>query len=177
MWCLAVATVTAVLIATAAGPSPAAGQVPWGCHTRWPVTAFHAGDQAMHVAHVAHLPVACGSPNGYAASETTLALTGGGAILFSPANTENTLARSADGGHHWTLVGPTDLQHTNLWNTVDPQVVVDRRTGRLFWVHATYAEDFRWPLPDQSPAAWLVPLAIADAHGFQVFSSPDGGRT
>jgi hypothetical protein len=55
-------------------------------------------------------------------------------------------------------------------------VVVDRRPGRLFWVHTTYTEDLRWPLPDQSPAAWLVPTAIANAHGFQVFSSTDAGR-
>jgi hypothetical protein len=112
----------------------------------------------------------------YATSETTLAVSNGGAILFSPANSENTLARSTDGGASWSLVGPDQLQYTSLWNTVDPQVVVDRRTGRLFWIHTTYTEDLRWPLPDQSPAAWLVPTAVANAHGFQVFSSTDAGR-
>jgi hypothetical protein len=141
------------------------------------VTAFRAGVQTTQAARVRRHPVACGVAIGYPTSETTLAIGHAGAILFSPANSENTLARSADGGRHWRLVGPTALRYTNLWNTVDPQVVADRRTGRLFWVHATYEFGVQWPLPDQSPAAWLVPLAVADAHGFEVFSSADGGRT
>lgn len=97
--------------------------------------------------------------------------------MFSPANNENTLARSTNWGHSWSLVGPTNLQYTSLWNTVDPEVVVDRRTRRVFWVHTTYTEDFRWPLPDQSAAAWLVPTAVADARGFQVYSSDNAGLT
>jgi hypothetical protein len=60
---------------------------------------------------------------------------------------------------------------------VDPAVVVDRQTGRVFWVHTTYTEDLRWPLPDQSAASWLVPTAVANAHGFQVYSTPDDGRS
>ena len=159
---------------------PAAGQAgahaAVGCHARWPVTAFRAGHGTTYRARAQHRPIACGVQIGYPTSETTLAISNGGALLFSPANSENTLARSADGGRRWNLVGPTALQYTNLWNTVDPQVVVDRRTGRLFWVHATYEFGIQSPLPDQSPAAWLVPLAVADAHGFQVFSSADGGR-
>jgi hypothetical protein len=121
--------------------------------------------------------VACATSVGYATSETTIALTDRGAILFSPAASENTLARSTNLARSWRLVGPTELQYTSLWNTVDPQVVVDRRTGRAFWIHATYTEDLRWPLPDQSPASWLVPTIVADAHGFQVYRSGDGGRT
>jgi hypothetical protein len=131
------------------------------------------GAQAVHPGR---LPVVCGIRTGYPTSETTLALTRG-AILFSPAGSENTLARSTDQGRRWKLVGPTRLQYTSLWNTVDPQVVADRRTGRLFWIHATYSEDLRWPLPDQSPASWLVPTIVADAHGFQVYRSGDTGRT
>jgi hypothetical protein len=121
--------------------------------------------------------VACGIQTGYPTSETTLALTRQGAILFSPAGSENTLARSTDRGLRWRLVGPTQLQYTSLWNTVDPQVVVDPRTGRAFWIHTTYTEDLRWPLPDQSPASWLVPTAVANAHGFEVYRSADGGRS
>lgn len=148
-----------------------------GCHARWPVRAFRAGVDRVDPARVTTLPISCGTETGYATSETTLALTNGGAILFSPAGTENSLARSADGGRTWGLVQPVQMQYTNLWNTVDPQVVVDRRTGRVFWVHATYTLDLRWPLPDQSPAAWLVPTAVANAHGFQVYSSADSGLT
>jgi hypothetical protein len=157
--------------------APAASAAAPGCHARWPATAYRAGVGASHPARVARLPVGCGVSTRYATSETTLAVANGGAILFSPANSENTLARSTNHGASWSLVGPTQLQYTSLWNTVDPQVVVDRRTGRLFWVHTSYTEDLRWPLPDQSPASWLVPTAIANAHGFQVYSSSNGGRS
>ena len=156
---------------TAAPASAAPGT---GCNPSWPVVAFHAAPGAGRVAS-APMPVACGIATGYEASETTLAVTGSGAILFSPANSENTLARSDDGGASWKLVGPTRLQHTSLWNTVDPAVVVDRQTGRAFWAHTTYTEDLRWPLPDQSAASWLVPTAVANAHGFQVYASSDEG--
>jgi hypothetical protein len=122
---------------------------------------------------VSGLPVACGVTTGYATSETTLAIGSKGALVFSPAASENTLARSVDRGASWQLTGPAQMQHTSLWNTVDPQVVTDWRTGRMFWVHTTYAVHITWPLPDQSPAAWLVPTAVADAHGFQVYRSDD----
>ena len=173
------ATLATALIASAVPPSAASARsasAPPGCHARWPVTAFLAGPVAQPV-HSRQLPVACAVATGYATSETTLAVTNSGAILFSPASSENTLARSANGGRSWSLVGPTTLQYTSLWNTVDPQVVIDRRTGRAFWVHTTYTEDLRWPLPDQSPAAWLVPTAVANAHGFQVYASDDAGRS
>jgi hypothetical protein len=166
----------AVLSLLALALAPAASAAAPGCHARWPVAAYRAGSGASQPVRTLKLPSGCGVATGYATSETTVAASNGGAILFSPANSENTLARSTDGGAGWSLVGPTQLQYTSLWNTVDPQVVADRRTGRLFWVHTTYTEDLRWPLPDQSPAAWLVPTAIANAHGFEVFSSLDGGR-
>jgi hypothetical protein len=154
----------------------AAGAAP-GCHPRWRVSAYRAASGASRPAAAHRPPEICAVRTGYPTSETTLAVANRGAILFSPANSENTLARSTDGGASWRLVGPTQLQYTSLWNTVDPQVVVDRRTGRLFWIHTTYTEDLRWPLPDQSPASWLVPTAVANAHGFQVYSSEDSGRS
>jgi hypothetical protein len=140
------------------------------------VFAYRASTGAVKPARVT-LPVACGLESGYEASETTLAVSNSGAIFFSPAASENTLARSQDAGATWTLVAPPEMQHTSLWNTVDPDVIVDRRTGRVFWVHATYTEDLRWPLPDQSAASWLVPTAVANAHGFQVYSTADDGRS
>lgn len=146
-----------------------------GCDPHWPVVAYRAGPGPSAAASAPNLPVGCGVSTGYAASETTLAVASDGAIVFSPAASENTLARSIDGGTSWSLVGPTRLQRTSLWNTVDPQVVVDRRTGRLFWAHTTYTDELQTPLPDQSAASWLVPTALANAHGFQVFSSADEG--
>jgi hypothetical protein len=156
--------------------APAARAADPGCHASWPVSAYRAALGGSRPARVPGLPTACGVVTGYATSETTIAVANSGAVIFSPANSENTLARSVNHGAGWQLVGPTQLQYTSLWNTVDPQVVLDWRTGRLFWVHTTYTEDLRWPLPDQSPAAWLVPTAIANAHGFQVYRSDDAGR-
>jgi hypothetical protein len=165
-------------LALAGSPAAAKATVAGaGCHPHWRVSAYRAASGASHPARAASPPVACAVQTGYPTSETTLAVANRGAILFSPANSENTLARSSDGGASWQLVGPARLQYTSLWNTVDPQVIVDRRTGRLFWIHTTYTEDLRWPLPDQSPASWLVPTAVANAHGFQVYSSQDSGRS
>lgn len=174
---LVVAVLVALLAAPAAAGARGASPAARGCHARWPVHALRAGPGTTHPAHVRRLPLACGVRTGYATSETTLAVTRSGAILFSPARSENTLARSTDGGRRWSLVGPSVLQHTNLWNTDDPQVVIDPRTGRLFWVHTTHAVGIDQPLPGQSPADWLVPLAVADARGFQVFSSVNRGRS
>lgn len=168
--------VTAIVGLALVTPAAASAVRP-GCHRSWPVVAYRATAGGAQPARAGRLPVACGVATGYATSETTLAVANDSTLLFSPANTENTLARSADGGARWQLAGPNQLQYTSLWNTVDPQVVVDRRTGRLFWIHATYTEDLRWPLPDQSIASWLVPTIVADAHGFQVYRSADSGRT
>jgi hypothetical protein len=171
-----VRTLAGAALVLLALPAGASGAPVGGCHPSWPVVAYRAGAGASRPQGVP-LPVACGTATGYATSETTLAVTNTGAILFSPADSENSLARSEDQGATWNLVAPRRLQRTSLWNTVDPAVVVDRRTGRAFWVHTTYTEDLRWPLPDQSAAAWLVPTAVANAHGFQVYSSADEGRT
>ena len=139
-------------------------------------SVYRAGATASQPLATTTAPTGCGVETGYATSETTVAVTNGGAIVFSPAGSENSVARSTN-GTGWTLSTPASAQRTHLWNTVDPQVVVDRRTGRLFWAHTTYANDVRWPLPDQSAASWLVPLSVADAHGFQVFSSVNDGAS
>ena len=77
----------------------------------------------------------------------------------------------------WTLAYPPDEQYTSLWNTDDPYLTVDRTTGRVFWVHAT--GDLRTAplLVSNSPFPAGVPTAIAYAHGFQVYSTSDDGRT
>lgn len=149
-----------------------------GCHSSWPVVAYTASAGGSRIATpTGPLPVACGAATGYPTSETTLAVTSSGAIFFSPAASENELARSLDGGSTWSVLRPTGMQPTSLWNTVDPQVVVDPRTGRLFWVRATHTDELSLPPLTASPAGWLVPLAIANAHGFQVDSTGDDGRT
>jgi len=147
-----------------------------GCHPEWPVVAHRGGAEVEPPASAA-VPIVCATETGYAASESTLAVTNTGAIFYSPAHTENSLARSVDGGATWNLTYPPEMQFTSLWNTVDPYVTVDRGTGRLFWVHATGDLRTAPVLVDESPLPWQVATAVAYAHGFQVYSSPDDGRT
>lgn len=131
--------------------------------------AHHAGGHQVALP-AGQLPVACAARTGYAASESTIAVTNH-AVVFSPAHTENTLARSTDGGRSWSLAYPAAEQYTSFWNTVDPDVVADRRTGWLFWSHATGPVRTEGTLP-QGAGFWL-----AAAQGFQVYASRDNGRT
>ena len=82
--------------------------------------------------------VSCAVETGSASSESSLAVTNGGAVLYSPALSENSLTRSLDAGATWSLTYPPDEQYTSLWNTVDPQLTVDRRTGRA---HGRFADE------------------------------------
>jgi hypothetical protein len=145
-----------------------------GCHADWPRLVHYSDGKPAQ----ARAPIPCAATTGYASSESTIAVTNHGAIFYSPANSENSLARSLDGGSTWTLDYPPKEQYTSLWNTVDPAVVVDRRTGRLLWVHTTFTTDVRPPLEvPMTPLGWLAPTAIADAHGFQVYSSANDGAS
>src|SRR5205823_14033760 len=116
------------------GPAVAFHSRAPGWSPEWPVVTHRGGGEVEPPAGAA-LPVVCATETGYAASESTLAVTNTGAIFYSPAHTENSLARSVDGGATWNLTYPPKMQFTSLWNTVDPYVTVDRGTGRLFWVH------------------------------------------
>jgi hypothetical protein len=167
--------VFAATVMTALTCGPAGASAP-GCSPSLPVVAFRASSGPGQPVH-ATLPLACGFESGYAASETTVAVGNDGDVFLSPAASENSLGLSRNGGSSWSLTTPTGMQYTSLWNTVDPNLAVDRTTGRVFWAHTTFTEDLHWPLPDQSAAAWLVPTAVANAHGFQVASSGDGGRS
>jgi hypothetical protein len=120
---------------------------------------------------------ACAGPIDFPTSETNIAVTPKGTVLFSPAKTENSMARSTDSGATWNLTYPEDEQYTSLWNTVDPVLVVDHQTGRIFWAHATGATRTLPVLVSQSPLPDGVPTALAAASGFQVYSSSDEGRT
>lgn len=153
-------------------PAASAAPAAVGCNSHWPVMAHHA--DGARVRSPGPLPIPCAAPTGYATSETTIAATPNGALYFSPANSENSVALSTDKGAAWFLSSPQQMQYTSLWNTVDPDVIVDRRTGRVFWVHAT--GDLRTApiLVDESPLGWQAATATAYAHGFQVYSTGDG---
>lgn len=168
------AVIAALLLSTqvsTASPPPAVG-----C-TSYPVVAHLAGGKVIPVLH---LPRACATLTGYATSEPTLAVTPNGTVVMSPAETENSSVRSTDGGRSWALTQPAKEQYTSLWNTVDPNITVDRRTGRLYLVHATGPTRTTPLLVDESPLppqAAGVSTALAAAYGFQVYSSGDDGRT
>jgi hypothetical protein len=169
---LALGLVVTVLAATAwPSPSGAAAAAPSGCHAQWPVLAHHAGGQVVAPPAGAALPVPCAVDTGYASSESSLAVSGGGALVYSPAQTENSMARSLDGGASWSLTEPADQQHTSFWNTVDPWVIADRRTGRVFWAHAT------GPVRDEGGLPQGSGFYLAAAAGFQVYTSSDDARS
>lgn len=119
----------------------------------------------------ATLPIACATATGYASSESSLAVTDKGTLVYSPAETENSMARSSDGGASWSLTYPADEQHTAFWNTVDPWVIADRRTGWVFWTHAT------GPVRDEGGLPQGSGFYLAAAAGFQVYTSSDDARS
>jgi hypothetical protein len=136
-----------------------------------PVTAHRAGGVVVRLPRGARRPVACASETGYATSESSLAVTKDGALVYSPAETENSIARSLDKGASWSLTYPAVEQPTAFWNTVDPDVIADRRTGRVFWSHATGPVRNEGELPEESG------FYLAAAYGFQVYSSSDDARS
>ncbi|MEA2311562.1 MAG: hypothetical protein QOE28_1530 [Solirubrobacteraceae bacterium] len=154
--------------ALAASPSPNAYGP--GCDPALPVVAHHAGGAPAATADKA---VACAVETGKPTSESTIAVGNDGTVLYSPAQTENSLARSSDEGASWSLTQPADAQQTALWNTVDPQITVDPRTGRAFWIHATGQLRTAPILVSGSPLPWELTTAFAYASGFQVYGSDD----
>jgi hypothetical protein len=165
---LALAPALAVLAAAnPAVATPVNTEEP-GCNPGWPVLAMRDG-AAISLPGSVRPPVACAVQTGYASSESSLALSGDGTIVYSPAQTENSMVRSLDGGATWSLTYPAAEQPTSFWNTVDPFVIADRRTGRLFWTHATGPVRNEGGLPQGSG------FYLAAAYGFQVFNSSDNG--
>src|SRR5205807_5998635 len=142
-----------------------------GCSRSLPVVAHRAGGSPVKLPRGDRLPVACASETGYATSESSLAVTPNGVLVYSPAQTENSMARSLDGGASWSLTYPAVAQPTSFWNTVDPYVIADRRTGRVFWAHATGPVRNENALPDGAG------FYLAAAYGFQVYRSSDDGRS
>jgi hypothetical protein len=163
--------VGAIAGAAAAAPSPALAAGGPGCNPHWPVVAHYAGGNVIAPPAGFALPVACANETGYASSESTVAVTNTGVLVYSPAHTENSMARSLDGGATWSLTYPANEQATAFWNTVDPFVIADRRTGRLFWSHATGPVRNEGGLPQGSG------FYLAAAYGFQLYASADQGRT
>ena len=151
-----------------------AESAPNACHKSWPVVAHRSGGRIVRTA--THLPIPCATETGFATSESSIAVNNRGAIFYSPANTENTMARSLDGGATWNLVQPQRMEYTNFWNTVDPYVTVDRRTGRVFWVHVTGPLRTTSSVVDDSQLPGPPTFLLAFAYGFQVYSSDDDGH-
>src|SRR5205807_10336063 len=102
-----------------------------------PVVAHRAGGSIVRLPAGARLPVACATETGYASSESSIAVTADGALVYSPAQSENSMARSLNGGASWSLTSPAVAQPTSFWNAVDPYVTSDPGTGRDFCAPAT----------------------------------------
>jgi hypothetical protein len=170
-------TVIAVGLLCAVAASASSARTLPGCEESLPVVAHRAGGTPVQLPAGATLPVACTSKTGYATSETSLAIARGGTLLFSPAQTENSMARSTDDGASWTLTTPKVEQPTGFWNTVDPDLISDWRTGRVFWAHATGPVRDETTLPQVNPLPQGAGFYAAAAEGFQVYGSGDGGRS
>jgi len=167
----AAAIVMAMLAAAMVSAAPTSASTVSGCNRAWPVVAHRAGGTIVRMPSGARLPVACAAETGYATSESSIAVTKDGVLVYSPAETENSMARSLDAGASWSLTYPAVAQPTSFWNTVDPYVIADRRTGRVFWAHATGPVRNQGGLPEEA-GFWL-----AAAYGFQVYTSKDDGST
>lgn len=168
---VAAAALVSSVAGSAFGPSKASAAGGPGCHSEWPVVVHRAGGTVVNLPDGAELPLVCATETGYASSESTIAVSGNGTLVYSPAETENSMVRSTDGGATWSLTYPAFEQHTAFWNTVDPFLIADRRTGRLFWAHATGPVRDEGSLPNGSG------FLLAAAYGFQVYTSADDGRT
>ena len=167
----AVAAAAVAAASLGVGPAPANAATVAGCSRSLLVVAHRAGGALVKLPKGARLPVACASETGYASSESSLAVTPKGVLVYSPAQSENSMARSLDGGASWNLTSPAVAQPTSFWNTVDPYVTSDRRTGRVFWAHATGPVRNEGGLPEEA-GFWL-----AAAYGFQVYSSSDDAHS
>jgi hypothetical protein len=167
----AVATATALLVCALACAVQASAATVAGCNRALPVVAHRAGGSVVKLPRGARLPVACATETGYATSESGLAVTKNRVLVYSPAETENSMARSLNGGASWNLTYPAVEQPTSFWNTVDPYVIADRRTGRVFWAHATGPVRNEGGLPEEAG------FYLAAAYGFQVYSSSDDAKT
>ena len=165
---IGLAATLALICAVAASPASAAAAP--GCHPDWPVVVHRAGGVAATPPAGAPRPVVCAVTTGYATSETSIAVDRAGALVFSPAETENSVARSLDDGANWSIGYPADEQATAFWNTVDPFVIADRRTGRIFWSHAT------GPVRNEGGLPQGAGFYLAAAYGFQVYNSDDAGK-
>src|SRR2546429_5022330 len=139
------------------------------CKRSLPVVAYRADGIVVRLPEGTRLPVACAAETGYATSESSLAVSRDGALVYSPAGSENSMARSLDGGSSWSLTAPANEQPTAFWNTVDPWVIADRRTGRIFWSHAT------GPVRNEGELPGDAGFGLAAAYGFQVYTSADDG--
>jgi hypothetical protein len=164
----AVAVLFAAVLTSATGASAAPVA---GCHSSWFVVAHRGGGSVVHLPRGTRRPVVCASETGYATSESSIAVTKDGVLVYSPAESENSMARSLDNGASWNLTYPAVEQPTSFWNTVDPYVIADRRTGRVFWAHATGPVRNEGGLPEEAG------FALAAAYGFQVYSSSDDAKT
>src|SRR5207245_11472807 len=131
-WALAVALAAG---ASACAPSASATTVP-GCHSAWPVVAHRAGGGLVKLPRGARRPIACATETGYATSESSLAVTKNGVLVYSPAESEHSMARSLDGGASWSLTYPAVEQPTSIRQTAAPYVIADRRSGRVCWAPA-----------------------------------------
>ncbi|MHB8669221.1 MAG: sialidase family protein [Acidimicrobiales bacterium] len=176
-----------ILGAVNADPGIAAGAGPGaGCDPARPVIAHHAGGIPL-AAQPSTLPVPCGVRTGFGGSESRIAVTASGAVVYEPAvispgpaglgylpdipgprfqtsASPAGLAISHDQGGSWSFVKPAGM----TWESQDHQGFVDRATGRFFW----YALNAN-PVPQRG----IGPLEQPPGEEAHLLWTPDDGLT
>jgi len=104
--------------------------------------------------------VAWSRPTGWRTSEIALVVANDGSLVLQPVfdgtGSPIGLIRSPDEGRFWTFVLPSDLDDPPRELGVGQDMIVDRDTGRIFWVPLAMTEaqygQHRWPGTGSGPA-------------------------
>ncbi len=148
-----------------------------GCDSGLPVVAHHAGGGAAALPAGAALPSVCAVDTGYATSETSIAATNSGALFFSPV-AHRELARAL-GRQRRQLAA-----HLPAEDAVHVAVEHGRPGGHGRQAHRDGCSGCARQATCERPRCWWTSprsasqaaTAVAYAHGFQVYASPDDGH-
>jgi hypothetical protein len=180
----ALAAMVGLPVAAAGPPGLSHGT---GCDTTRKAVAHHANGVLLNP-QPSGAPVPCAVTTGYGGSETRIAVTSDGTLVYEPATVTpgaagtgfvagapgprpstqiepGGLAVSNDDGAQWHFVKPAGL----TWVPQDDQLYVDRATGRIFY----YALSSN-PFPQGGDVAIQDQLPAGYAH---LMMSPDDGRS
>jgi hypothetical protein len=132
-------------------------------------TAHHAGGVATE-ANNDGAPLAWSRLTGWRTSEIALVVANDGSLVLQPVFDETGspigVIRSTDQGQTWSFILPSDPDNPPRKFGLDQDMIVDRTTGRIFWVSPGYDESLSFMLPPT-----VSRLDLSDDHGQTWFKS------